>query len=59
MKKKISNIVSFPGGISEIEREIEAILFASNEPMDVNAIESKISKKKQNIEKSLEKLQAH
>ena len=36
MKKKISNIVSFPGGISEIEREIEAILFASNEPMDVN-----------------------
>ena len=59
MKKKISNIVSFTGGISEIEREIEAILFASNEPMDVNAIESKISKKKQNIEKSLEKLQAH
>ena len=59
MKKKKSNIVSFPGGISEIEREIEAILFASNEPMDVNAIESKISKKKQNIEKSLEKLQAH
>ena len=34
-------------------------MFASNEPMDVNAIESKISKKKQNIEKSLEKLQAH
>jgi len=58
-KKKISkkdNIVNFPSKQTSIEKEIEAIIFAAAEPLDVDTIESKLSKKV-NIEKSLEKLQ--
>ena len=56
MKKiKKNNIVSFPNVVSEIEREIEAIIFASPIPLDEISIESKI-KKKTNIKKSLENL---
>ena len=43
-------------GYRESEREIEAILFAAEEPLDIESIESKIKKIK-NITKSLEKLQ--
>ena len=58
MKKlKKSNVVSFPPNITEDEREIEAILFAASEPLDIDTIESKISKKI-NALKVLEKLQA-
>ena len=53
-----NNIINFPTHISESEREIEAILFAAEEPLDIKSIESKIKKKK-NIIKSLEKLQQH
>ena len=57
-KEKISkdNIVKFPSKLSETEKEIEAIIFAAAEPLDVDTIETKISKKT-NILKSLEKLQ--
>ncbi len=56
MKKiKKNNIVSFPNVVSDIEREIEAIIFASPIPLDEASIESKI-KKKNNIKKSLENL---
>ena len=44
-KVKKSNIVSFPTNLTEGEREVEAILFAAAEPLDVVTIESKISKK--------------
>ncbi len=57
-KKKIekkTNIVNFPSKLSLIEKEIEAIIFAAAEPLDVDTIESKLSKKV-NIEKLLEKL---
>jgi segregation and condensation protein B len=57
-KKKIiknDNIVSFPSKLTPIEKEIEAIIFAAAEPLDLDTIESKLSKKV-NIEKSLEKL---
>ena len=53
---KKDNIVSFPTKLSPIEREVEAIIFAAAEPLDVDTIESKISKKA-NILKILEKLQ--
>ena len=53
-----NNIINFPTNMSESEREIEAILFAAEEPLDIESIESKIKKKK-NITKSLEKLQRH
>ena len=58
-KKKLeknNNIVSFPSKLTNIEKEIEAIIFAAAEPLDSDTIESKLSKKV-NIEKSLEKLQ--
>ena len=55
-KLKKDNIVSFPTKLSSIEREVEAIIFAAAEPLDVDTIESKISKKA-NILKILEKLQ--
>ena len=60
MKNKNSknNIINFPTKMSESEREIEAILFAAEEPLDIKSIETKIKKKK-NIVKSLEKLQRH
>ncbi len=53
-----NNVINFPTSMSESEREIEAILFAAEEPLDIESIESKIKKKK-NITKSLEKLQHH
>ena len=55
-KPKKNNVVNFPSNISDIEREIEAILFAAAEPLDVESIESRISKKT-NVLKILEKLQ--
>ena len=56
MKKiKNNNIVNFPSTLSKEEREVEAILFAAAEPLDIDTIESKISKKT-NIAKILEKL---
>ena len=55
-KQKKNNVVSFPSNISEIEREVEAILFAAAEPLDIESIESRISKKN-NVLKILEKLQ--
>ena len=57
IKKNLKdNIVSFPSKLNTGEREIEAIIFAAAEPLDVDTIESKISKKI-NVLKSLKKLQ--
>ena len=57
-KNKISknNIVKFPKNLNDGEREVEAIVFAALEPLDIDTIESKISKKI-NVQKALEKLQ--
>ena len=57
-KQKVSkdNIVKFPSKLTELEKEIEAIIFAAAEPLDIDTIESKISKKS-SVVKSLEKLQ--
>jgi|TARA_B100000965_G_C19546258_1_gene737973 segregation and condensation protein B len=55
-KEKKNNIVNFPSKLSEGEREVEAIVFAAAEPLDIDTIESKVSKKI-NVLKTLEKLQ--
>jgi len=55
-KPKKNNVVNFPSNLSESEREVEAILFAAAEPLDVDTIDSKISKKI-NVLKILKKLQ--
>ena len=60
IKKKKSlnnNIVKFPSKLSSGEREVEAIIFAASEPLDIDTIESKISKKI-NVLKTLEKLKS-
>ena len=51
-----SNIITFSSKLNEGEREVEAIVFAAVEPLDIDTIESKISKKL-NILKTLQKLQ--
>ena len=59
MKKlKKNNIISFPNEMTEEEKEIEAILFAAEEPLDEESIRVKITKGK-NLLKSLTKLQKH
>ena len=55
-KETNNNIVTFPSKMNEGEREVEAIVFAAAEPLDIDTIESKISKKI-DVLKSLEKLQ--
>ncbi len=54
-KNKKNNVVNFPSNLSSGEREVEAILFAAAEPLDIDTIESKLSKNI-NVEKVLNKL---
>jgi segregation and condensation protein B len=53
-KKKI-NIISFPFSPSKIDRQIEAILFAASEPLDIETIEKRIQTNT-NIKKILENI---
>ena len=55
-KDSNNNIVTFPKKSNNGEREVEAIVFAALEPLDIDTIESKITKKI-NVLKTLEKLQ--
>ena len=55
-KLKKNNVVTFPGKISDVEREVEAIIFAAAEPLSIETIESKITKKI-DVLKTLEKLE--
>ena len=56
-KEKITkdNIVKFPSKLTDLEKEIEAVIFAAAEPLDIDTIESKITKKG-SVAKSLDKL---
>ena len=55
--EKKNNIISFPNKLSNGEREVEAILFAAAEPLDIDTIEQRISKKV-DVNKILKKLQS-
>ena len=57
-KLKKDNILNFPASLSEGEKEVEAIVFAAAEPLDIDTIESKITKKINvlNILKKLQKM---
>ena len=58
MKKKDknkNNIISFPSTVSKLERQIEAILFAASEPLDIETIEKRVQTNV-NVTKILEKL---
>ena len=55
--KKKDNVIDFPTKSSSLEKEIEAIIFAAAEPLDIETIQSKITTNT-NIEKVLFKLQS-
>ena len=55
--KKKDNVIDFPTKSSSLEKEIEAIIFAAAEPLDIETIQSKITTNA-DIEKVLLKLQS-
>ena len=58
MKKKIDlKIIKFPKKTTQLERQVEAILFAAAEPLDIETIEDRI-KNSNNIKKILLNLQS-
>ena len=40
--KKKNNIIKFPSSPSKLERQVEAILFAASEPLDIETIEKRL-----------------
>ena len=40
--KKKNNIINFPSTPSKLERQVEAILFAASEPLDIETIENRL-----------------
>ena len=55
-KKKNLNILKFPTNIAEAERQVEAILFAAEEPLDLESIQTRL-KAKANVPKILKSLE--
>jgi len=55
-KKKNLNILKFPTNIVEAERQVEAILFAAEEPLDLESIQTRL-KTKANVPKILKSLE--
>ncbi len=55
-KNKNNNIIDFPKKKSKLEREVEAIIFAAEEPLDVETIEKRVGTRT-DIRKILENLQ--
>ena len=55
--KKADNIVKFPKNLNKLERQVEAILFAASEPLDIETIEKRVQSTS-NIKKVLEKLRS-
>ena len=55
-KKNVSTIVKFPNTIAQLERQTEAILFAAEEPLDIETIKEKL-KTRTDIKKILDSLQ--
>ena len=57
MKKKSNlRILKFPGGVSHLERQVEAILFSAEEPLDIESIKDKL-KTRSDIKKILNSLE--
>ncbi len=54
--KKKNNIIDFPSTPTKLERQVEAILFAASEPLDIETIEKRLQTTS-NLEKILENLQ--
>ena len=56
MKKNDHKIIKFPNNISNLERQVEAILFAAEEPLDEDSIKEKLNRRA-DISKVLESLE--
>ena len=56
MQKNNNNIIKFPNKKSKLEREVEAIVFAAEEPLDIETIEERVGSSR-DIKKILFKLQ--
>ena len=55
MPNKKNNVIKFPPSPSKLERQIEAILFAASEPLDIETIEKRVQTNT-NIKKILENI---
>ncbi len=55
-KKENFKIIKFPNTSSEVERQVEAILFSAEEPLDIESIQMRL-KKRSDIKKILESLE--
>jgi|TARA_B100000315_G_scaffold81048_1_gene74295 segregation and condensation protein B len=55
-KKNNTKILKFPNNIAQLEKQIEAILFAAEEPLDVDSIQEKL-KTRTNVSKILDSLE--
>ena len=55
-KNNKNNVISFPQKKTKLEKEVEAIVFAAEEPLDVETIEQRIGTRN-NVKKILENLQ--
>ena len=55
MTSKKTNVIKFPSNPSKLERQVEAILFAASEPLDIETIEKRVQTNT-NIKKILENI---
>ena len=55
-RKKNNKIINFPTKITDPERQVEAILFAAEEPLDIESIQDRL-KTKIDVEKILVSLE--
>jgi segregation and condensation protein B len=55
-KKKNIKILKFPSNVAQLEKQVEAILFSAEEPLDIESIQEKLSTRA-NISKILESLE--
>mgnify|MGYP001257039016 FL=1 len=55
-KTKKDNVIKFPRSLSKLERQVEAVLFAAVEPLDIETIEKRVPNAT-NIKKILDDLQ--
>ena len=54
MPNKKTNIIKFPAAPTKLERQVEAILFAASEPLDIETIEKRVQTNT-NIKKNIRK----
>ena len=55
MPNKKTNVIKFPASPSKLERQVEAILFAASEPLDIETIEKRVQTST-NIKKILDNI---